>query len=147
MAGRRSHFIAIISALFATLGDEGLQADVGAQAADRTGNIVREVALEYPEDAAPAVGRDMRGQPAAVVRLPDQRELVRAERRAAGPIRVPGVHVALAPVPEVNGGPAVRAQDDHLVGLRAQVGDRAFRAPLPQIASVDPVHPVAGQVR
>jgi len=90
----------------------------------------------------------VRGQPAAVVGLPDQREPVGAERRAVvGPVRVPSVHVALAPVPEVHGGPAVRAQDDHLVGLRAQVDDGALRAPLPEVARVNLVHPVAGQVR
>jgi len=138
----------LLSASFATRCDEGLQADVGAQTADRTGNVVREVALEYPEDAASVVGCHVRGQPAAVVGLPDQRKPVGAERLASvGPARVPSVHVALAPVSEVHGGPTVRAQDDYLVGLRAQVDDCALRAPLPEVARVNLVHPVASQIR
>lgn len=132
--------------LFLALVDEGLQTDVGAQAADRTGNVVGKVALEYPQDAATVAGRHVRGQPAAIVGLPDQRELVGSEA-AAGAVRIPRVHRALAAVPEVHCGLAVRAQQHHFFGLRSQVGDGALFASLSHVARGDRVHPVAGQIR
>jgi len=90
----------------------------------------------------------VRGQPATVVGFPDQCKPVRAERRnIAGPVRIPSVHVALAPIPEVQGSPTIRAQDDHLLRLWAQVGDSAIRTPPTKVARVDSVHTVAGQVR
>lgn len=92
-------------------------------------------------------GSHLRGQPAPlVVRRAHQLDLAGAE--AAGrPVRVPRVHVALAAVPEVHGGAAVRAEHDDLARLGAQVGDGALGTALPQVARVDRVHAIASQVR
>lgn len=124
------YFVALIA--------EGFQTDIGAQATHRTGNIVGEIAFEYPQDAVVVARRHVRSQPAATVGLSDQYEPVGVQgTTVATTVRIPSINVALAPVPEIHSGPTVRAQYDHLFRLETQFGNGALGASLPQVARVD----------